>query len=133
MPSVHAAAMNTIEASNSFSPFSLLKRLLERIQISRGMLRMRISVMELGRFTTLGGSGDRPEDQVDYAPQEWGTQWNESVPFSPQRTRRCAKETLSGLRLRGVLQAQSIAVGIVEPQLGHAVRRDLRRVQLESV
>jgi hypothetical protein len=41
--------MNTADASNSFSPFWLLKRLLEIIQISRGML---------------GGSGDRPEDQL---------------------------------------------------------------------
>jgi hypothetical protein len=61
---VVAAAMNTADASNSFSPFWLLKRLLEIIQISRGMLRMRISVMELGRFTLLGGSRDRPEDEL---------------------------------------------------------------------
>src|SRR5271167_4081288 len=64
MPSVVAAAMNTAEASNSFSPFWLLKWLLEIIQISRGMLAMRISVMELGRFTLLGGSRDRPEDEL---------------------------------------------------------------------
>ena len=43
--------MNRAEASNSYSPVWLLKRVLERIQISRGMLKMRISVMELGRFT----------------------------------------------------------------------------------
>jgi len=30
---------------------SLLKWLLERIHISKGMLKIRISVMELGRFT----------------------------------------------------------------------------------
>jgi hypothetical protein len=64
MPSVQAAAMNTAEASNSFSPFWLLKRLLEIIQISRGMLAMRISVMELGRFTLRNGSRDRPEVQL---------------------------------------------------------------------
>src|ERR1700683_302587 len=45
------AAMNSAEASNSFSPLTLLKWLLERIHISRGMLKIRISVMELGRFT----------------------------------------------------------------------------------
>src|ERR1700730_14426846 len=45
------AAMNSAEASNSFSPFTLLKRPLERIHISKGMLKMRMSVMELGRFT----------------------------------------------------------------------------------
>ena len=43
--------MKSPEASHSFSPFALEKRLLERIQISKGMLKMRISVMELGRFT----------------------------------------------------------------------------------
>src|ERR1700728_3667236 len=45
------AAMNSAEASNSFSPLTLLKWLLERIHISRGMLKIRISVVELGRFT----------------------------------------------------------------------------------
>src|ERR1022692_3239817 len=45
------AMMKIAEASNSFSPFTLLKRPLERIHISRGMLKMRMSVMELGRFT----------------------------------------------------------------------------------
>src|ERR1035437_3913920 len=45
------AAMNSAEASHSFSPLTLLKRVLERIHISRGMLKIRISVMELGRFT----------------------------------------------------------------------------------
>ena len=55
MPSVMEAAMNKAEASNSFSPFWLLNRALERIQISKGMLKMRISVMELGRFTTQSG------------------------------------------------------------------------------
>src|ERR1039457_2664687 len=44
------AMMKIAEASNSFSPFTLLKRPLERIHISRGMLKMRMSVMELGRF-----------------------------------------------------------------------------------
>src|ERR1700728_205979 len=48
------AAMNSAEASNSFSPLTLLKWLLERIHISRGMLKIRISVMELGRFTLRG-------------------------------------------------------------------------------
>jgi len=39
------------EASNSLAPCSLLKWLEDKIQISRGMLQMRTSVMELGRFT----------------------------------------------------------------------------------
>src|SRR5260370_1394248 len=51
MPSVMEAAINIAEASNSLAPCSLLKRLEDRIHISRGMLQMRISVMELGRFT----------------------------------------------------------------------------------
>src|SRR6266536_2809464 len=58
MPSVMAAAMNSADASNSFSPFTLVKRELERIQISRGILQMRLSVMELGRFTAKGSGGE---------------------------------------------------------------------------
>lgn len=49
--------MNKADASNSFSPFTLLKRALERIQISKGMLKIRMSVMELGRFTRREGAG----------------------------------------------------------------------------
>src|SRR5208337_4341267 len=64
MPSVMAAAMNNAEASNSFSPLTLLKRGLDRIQISRGMLAMRISVMELGRFTLRDGSGGQSETRL---------------------------------------------------------------------
>src|ERR1700722_284054 len=95
MPSVVAAAMNTAEASNSFSPFWLLKRLLEIIQISRGMLRMRISVMELGRFTLLGGSPGSAGRLVDYPPREWGTQcngwdaWDGSMPSRHSLLRLC--------------------------------------------
>src|ERR1700757_1302293 len=51
MPSVMAAAMKMNEASSSLSPFTPLKRGLNRIHISRGMLKIRVSVMELGRFT----------------------------------------------------------------------------------
>jgi hypothetical protein len=51
MPSVIEAAMNNAEASNSFSPFTLLNRLLDKIHISKGMLKMRMSVMEFGKFT----------------------------------------------------------------------------------
>jgi hypothetical protein len=43
--------MNRAEAKNSFSPPVLAKRLVERIQISSGMLKMRVNVMEFGRFT----------------------------------------------------------------------------------
>jgi len=75
MPSVIAAAMNSADASNSFAPFALLKWELERIQISKGMLRMRLSVMELGRFTETDGFRlARPEIWVDYPPPERGTQ-----------------------------------------------------------
>ena len=51
MPSVIAAAINTAEANSSFVPSKLLKRLVVSIQISSGMLKIRLSVMELGRFT----------------------------------------------------------------------------------
>src|ERR1700757_3456208 len=51
MPSVMDAAMNSTDASISRSPQTLFKREMERIHISRGMLKIRMSVMELGRFT----------------------------------------------------------------------------------
>ena len=51
MPSVIDAAINRAEAKSSFCPSKLLKRLVESIQISSGMLQMRLSVMELGKFT----------------------------------------------------------------------------------
>jgi hypothetical protein len=38
------------------------------------MLKIRISVMELGRFTGLGWSGGGPESSFDYAPRGEGTQ-----------------------------------------------------------
>src|ERR1700734_4309837 len=62
MPSVMEAAMNIAEASNSFVPCALLKWFEDRIQISKGMLQMRISVMEFGRFTAAREvSGRAPE------------------------------------------------------------------------
>jgi hypothetical protein len=63
MPSVMDAAIKIAEASHSRSPVVPLKRELKRIHISRGMLKIRISVMELGRFTLRGGSGAQPEVQ----------------------------------------------------------------------
>src|SRR6266498_2985785 len=53
------AAINRIDASSSFSPFALVKRLVERTQMSNGMLQIRVSVMELGRFTGKGGRATR--------------------------------------------------------------------------
>src|SRR5579863_4038802 len=65
IPSVIDAAMKIAEASNSLAPCSLLKRLEDKIQISRGILKMRISVMELGRFTAAQQfSGRPPEDSL---------------------------------------------------------------------
>jgi len=66
------AATNSAEASSSFSPPVLWKRLVERIQISSGTLKMRVSVMELGRFTA-GTSRRRakrmrPATRLDYPP-----------------------------------------------------------------
>src|SRR5690242_11518058 len=66
MPSVIDAAMNSAEASSSFSPFALGKRLVDRIQIRAGMLKMRVSVMELGRFTADSSRG-RPEPETSDA------------------------------------------------------------------
>src|SRR5262252_998850 len=79
MPSVIAAAMNNADASNSFAPCVLLKCEPERIQTSRGILQMRLNVMEFGRFTLQEGSGGRPATRFDYAPPKRGTQWKEKM------------------------------------------------------
>src|SRR5260370_26071798 len=73
------AAVKSADASNSFSPCTLLNRTLERIHISRGMLKMRISVMELGRFTRVGWFRRPPESSFDYAPRGRGTQCVKSM------------------------------------------------------
>ena len=64
MPSVMDAAINRAEAKSSFCPSKLLKRLVESIQISSGMLKIRLSVMELGRFKR----GHKPSYWPDYPP-----------------------------------------------------------------
>src|SRR3954468_12026967 len=69
--------MNTSDASNSFSPCTLLKRALERIHISKGMLSIRVSVMDLGRFTTRQAAG--AGNHFDYPPLVNGTQWTEGL------------------------------------------------------
>lgn len=52
MPSVMEARMNTAEARISRSPVrSVAKRGVQSIQIRSGIAAMRVSVMELGRFT----------------------------------------------------------------------------------
>ena len=43
--------MNNAEARISFSPLTLLSRLVESTHMSNGIMQMRINVMELGRFT----------------------------------------------------------------------------------
>src|SRR5690348_1369053 len=73
MPSVIEAAMNRIDASSSFSPFTLVKRVVESTQMSRGMLKIRVSVMEFGRFTAHVGRTHRP--CLDYAPAGGARQW----------------------------------------------------------
>src|SRR3954470_20407635 len=78
MPSVMEAAINRAEASSSLSPLTLLNRALDRIHISRGMLKIRISVMELGRFTAREAPARQPEPflsiLLDYPPRPRGTQ-----------------------------------------------------------
>jgi hypothetical protein len=51
MASVIDAAMNRNEAMSSRSPLLELNQLLVSTQISTGMLKMRVNVMEFGRFT----------------------------------------------------------------------------------
>jgi hypothetical protein len=50
------AAMNSAEARSSFSPFALESLLLESTQIKTGIMQMRTSVMEFGRFTEKRGN-----------------------------------------------------------------------------
>src|SRR5439155_26697271 len=80
MPSVMEAAMNSAAASSSFSPLAVGKRSLESTQMSTGMLRMRTSVMELGRFTCEGPSVPQ-RDWLDYPPAGRGKQC-EVVPYT---------------------------------------------------
>jgi hypothetical protein len=69
IPSVMDAAMKSADASNSFSPFCVAKRLLESTQISSGMLKIRVIVMEFGRFTR---KDDRTSPaQLNYPPACW--------------------------------------------------------------
>src|SRR5277367_5578870 len=67
MPSVIEARMKTADASISRSPvFSPAKRGVHKIQMSSGMAAMRVSVMELGRFTR-NKPGTR-RTKCDYPP-----------------------------------------------------------------
>ena len=45
------ASTNTAEARSSFSPWRLLIRLVSKSQINSGMLKIRVIVMEFGKFT----------------------------------------------------------------------------------
>src|SRR5882724_4886031 len=88
MPSVMDAAINSADASNSFSPVTLLKRGLARIHISRGMLKIRISVMELGRFTLRGGAGVQMR-RLSSTPR--GNAMDGSAWLAERRTRSSAR------------------------------------------
>src|SRR5579872_384387 len=80
MPSVMEAAMNSAVATISFSPLPLVNRLEERIQISSGMLKMRLSVMELGRFTGRNNRHARGRNHCwpDYPPLRAGKAMEEN-------------------------------------------------------
>src|SRR4029077_6577707 len=88
------AAMNNAEASSSFSPVTLLKRLLDKIHISRGMLKIRISVMELGRFTLLGWVRRPIGIQFDYAPRREGTQSRRKGKLDETRVASLSSKTV---------------------------------------
>jgi len=60
------------EASNSFSPVTLLKRLLERIHISRGMLKMRIKRDGVGQVHNTGWVRGQPESSLIMLPTGTG-------------------------------------------------------------
>src|SRR5450631_1522920 len=116
------AAMKIAEASNSFSPCRLLNRPLARIHISRGMLKIRISVMELGRFTRLGGSGGQPESSFDYAPRKEGTQWKGDLLQRRSSLRLCRVQQPSSWRQRRCKQClyrgDYFGAGAIAPALG---------------
>jgi hypothetical protein len=66
--------MKRADASNSFSPLEVANRLEESTQISTGIMQIRISVMEFGRFTCKAGPNcDRIP--LDYAPAGGRKQW----------------------------------------------------------
>jgi len=48
--------MKSAEARSSFSPCALLKRVVDRTHMSKGMHRIRTTVMEFGRFTGASGA-----------------------------------------------------------------------------
>src|SRR5215471_19168769 len=60
MPSVIEAAIKSAEARSSFSPLALENRSEASTHISSGIMQMRISVMEFGRFTYRAAVGDFP-------------------------------------------------------------------------
>src|SRR4029077_4915247 len=73
MPSVIEAPIKSADASNSFSPFGLVSRPVERIQIKSGMLKIRTNVMELGKFTGDNQrQGNRKTAMADYPPRRKG-------------------------------------------------------------
>src|SRR5215469_4250599 len=90
MPSVIEAPINRAEASSSFWPFSLLRRVVERTQISRGMLKMRTNVMEFGKFTVTSAVERKLRTRrcliILHAPT--GTQWTESRILARTKRRR---------------------------------------------
>src|SRR6516164_11829793 len=81
MPSVSDAAINKAQASSSFSPLTLVKRALESTHISSGMLQMRVSVMELGRFTDTRPL-EVPTTYLNYPPPAWAKQRKATNTFS---------------------------------------------------
>src|SRR3981081_1098193 len=112
MPSVIEAAMNKAEASNSFSPLVLVKRALERIHISKGMLKMRISVMELGRFTAWR-SPEASRTWLDYAPPQEGTQSQETACL---QTMCCVCQERLGCAQAGTAEAAVPTWFVFRPQ-----------------
>src|SRR6185437_16051064 len=97
MPSVMDAAMNSADASSSCSPSNAREWLVESSQISSGMLQMRVSVMELGRFTAgtgrqrSGQSWQRliilyPEEGINEAKGQWESRGDSRPRLSAEQS-----------------------------------------------
>src|SRR5207302_6444113 len=91
--------MNSAEDSNSFSPCALPNRLVDRIQISSGMQRIRTNVMELGKFTgghrALSAGSHKTSVSSIILHGASGKQWTEGQTSALRRLALATRESTS--------------------------------------
>ena len=114
--------MNSAEASNSFSPCALPNRLVDRIQISSGMQRIRANVMELGKFTgghrALSAGSHKTSVSSIILHGASGKQWTEGQTSALRRlalaTRMKARHLTDVLLVRDHSNAGHLLIGHLE-------------------